>query len=234
MTTDLVVTTYNRLETLKMTLEYIWERTSTPYRLIVVDDCSTEDTKEYLRELEAVGKVDWIYLRDQKVGMHHYLDDMLDITSSDPIVFTDDDILCPLVEPDWLSQGLKAMQDFPNYGLIALNNPYENWAKRRALKQPGKVVTTIHAVGGTFAFVRREILKACVGPDKVCHGNSPMLSLSWRIWMTSCWKVGYLSEVYCQHNQGVSARTGQDSSSRLAKVPPMDLLTLEPSERYRR
>ena len=131
------------------------------------------------------------------------------------------------------AQGLKAMRDFPEYGEIALNNSYENWGNRRVFKQPGEVVTGIHAVGGTFAFIRRKILEDCVGPNKLCYGKSPMLTLGWRIWMTAHWKVGYLSEVYCKHNQTISTRTGRNSARRLARVPT-NPITFEPSERYRR
>ena len=47
MVTDIVVITYNRLDTLKKTLRYILERT-TPgtYRLTVIDDDTLEPKEE--------------------------------------------------------------------------------------------------------------------------------------------------------------------------------------------
>jgi len=53
MVTDIVVITYNRLDTLKKTLRYILERT-TPgtYRLTVIDDVSKDETLEPKEELQ--------------------------------------------------------------------------------------------------------------------------------------------------------------------------------------
>jgi len=232
MKPDIVVTTFNRLETLKKTLQYIWERTTTQYRLIVIDDFSTDGTQEYLKDLLAVGKVEDIHLRPKTRGIQRYLEDHLKMTTSDPIVFTDNDILCPKLQPDWLSRGLAAMKNHPEVGIMALNNPYENWANRRLWREPAGEVTYIHKVGGTFVFARREVLHDCVGPVK---SKSPMLTLSKKVLAHPVgWKVAYLSEVYCQHNQGMSTRTGRDSTKRLAKVPSLNPDTLEPSARYRR
>ena len=236
MVTDIVVTTFNRIETLKKTLQYIWDRTNTPYRLTIIDDFSEDGTQEYLRELLATGKVAAIHLHPERRGIEFYLEDHLQLTTSDPIISVDDDILCPELKPDWLAQGLQAMKHHPELGVVALNNPYENWSNRRPWKKPaGKHVTYIHAVGGTFAFMRREILQDCVGPDKPVLNKSPMLTLGQRVWAhPRGFKVGYLTNVYCQHNQGMSTRTGRDSTSRLAKVPPMNPNTLEPEEKYKR
>ena len=235
MITDIVVTTFNRLATLQKTLQYIWERTNTPYRLTIIDDCSRDGTQKYLQKLLAAGKVDALHLHPKRRGIRHYLEDHLQLTTSDPIVSVDDDILCPKLKPDWLSRGLKAMKNHPELGVMALNNPYENWANRRPWRQPAGEVTYIHAVGGTFAFIRREILHDCVGPDKPVVNKSPMLTLARRALVhPKGFKVAYLTKVYCKHNQGRSTRTGRDSTSRLAKVPSLNPDTLEPSERYRR
>ena len=235
MVTDIVVTTFNRIDTLQKTLRYIWDRTTTPYRLTIIDDCSSDGTQQYLHKLHTMGKVAAIHLRPERTGIKRYLEEHLQLTTSDPLISVDDDILCPQLKPDWLSQGLRIMKHHPELGVMALNNPYENWSNRRPWKTPAGEVTYIHAVGGTFAFMRRKILRDCVGADKPVLSKSPMLTLCQRVWAhPKAFKVGYLTNVYCQHNQGMSTRTGRDSSSRLAKVPPMNPNTLEPAKRYRR
>ena len=237
MVFDIVLTTFSRIDTLKKTLRYIWDRTSTPYRLTVIDDCTRIDgTQEYLKKLLAAGKLHAIHLRPKRTGIRHYLEQHLQLTTSDPLISVDDDILCPKLKPDWLYQGLQVMKHHPELGVVALNNPYENWSNRRPWKKPvGKYLTYIHAVGGTFAFIRREILRDCVGSDKPVLNKSPMLTLSQRVWAhPKGFKVGYLSEVYCQHNQGMSTRTRRDSTKRLSRVLPMNPNSLEPAEKFRR
>ena len=208
MVFDIVLTTFNRIETLKKTLRYIWDRTTTPYRLTIIDDCSSDGTQQYLHKLFASGKVAAIHLRPKRTGIRHYLEEHLQLTTSDPLISVDDDILCPKLKPDWLYQGLQVMKHHPELGVVALNNPYDNWSNRRPWKEPAGEVTYIHAVGGTFAFIRREILRDCVSADKPVLSKSPMLTLGQRVWAhPKGFKVAYLTNVYCQHNQGRSTRT---------------------------
>ena len=200
-----------------------------------MDDCSKLDrTQDIIRYLEKRGSIYKAVCRPKKLGCHRYFDGMLELTESDPIVFTDDDILCPKLDPDWLSLGLKAMETHPKFGLIALNNPEANLARGRCLKQyVDEDVTLIQAVGGTFGFIRRSVLKDCAGEHLLAFKNIPAQSLCYRIWMhEKNWKIGYLTNVYCQHNQAVSVRARNFISNQY-KLEPIDELTLEPKEELR-
>ena len=49
---DILMTTYNRVEFLKKTLDSLFQKTrDISYRLFIVDDCSTDETPEYLSKL---------------------------------------------------------------------------------------------------------------------------------------------------------------------------------------
>lgn len=228
MATDIVVTTCGRLPLLKRTLEYIWDRTTTSYRLHVIDDASSNAA--YLKRLRRQGKVASIRLHTERVGIPAHLRAISRITASDPVVFTDDDILCPLVEPDWLAQGLEAMRRFPKLGLLALNNPQCNTDGKRGQTIPGKLVTLCRNVPGSFVFVRRAVLASCQPMDGTQSPVKAMCHLAAR----RGWRVGYLTHVYCQHIGAKSVRTGKDFSGLLELVPPVDGDTLEPSEEFRR
>jgi len=155
---DIVVTTCDRLSYLRKTLRNIRGHTSTPYRLTIVDDASTDGTVEYLRGEAVTGPIDniilrsgWVdnvILRPTRVGPGVYLQDMLYLTTSDPIVVTDDDVLCPKLEPDWLAQGLQALKDHPELGVLALNNPQCNVRQSRHIQSRGPQVTTCKFLGG--------------------------------------------------------------------------------------
>lgn len=56
----IVMITYNRLAYTKRTLRYLWDTVKVPYHLIIVDNNSTDDTKEYLKTLEGRNKVDLV------------------------------------------------------------------------------------------------------------------------------------------------------------------------------
>ena len=51
MITSLMMTTYNRLNLTKQTLDSLWDTINSDFRLIIVDDCSSDGTKEYLKSL---------------------------------------------------------------------------------------------------------------------------------------------------------------------------------------
>ena len=234
---DLVVTTCDRLNHLKWTLKYIKERTTTPYRLTIVDDASIDGTVEYLRGDTVQGPVDnlilrsgWVdqvILRPTRVGPGAYLRDMLYITTTDPIVVTDDDILCPRLEPDWLAQGLQALKDHPELAVIALNNPQCNVRHSRHVQLRGPQVTTCKFLGGTFLFIRRRALEGYVPAT-----NSRLGPI--KTWLRTLSEPrGYLTNVYCQHIGMESVRTSDDLSVIYHDALPRNGSTLEPIAKYR-
>jgi len=229
MTTDIVVTTCERLECLTQTLDYIRERTTTPYRLHVIDDASTEGNADYVRRLLDEGRVASVLLRSKRAGISASLRAIGGMTTSDPVVFTDDDILCPRLERDWLAQGLEAMKRFPELGLLALNNPQCNPGGKRGETTPGLPVTLCRNVPGSFVFARRAVLATCCPPDAV---QSPVKELC-DLATAREWQVGYLTRVYCQHVGARSVRTGKNLVNLLELVPPIDDDTLEPAEEFR-
>ena len=227
--TDLVVMTRNRLPLLKRTLSYILERTVTPYRLRVIDDASTEGNAEYLRALHAEGKLASVAIHSRRVGIPAHLRALSAITASDPVVFTDDDVLCPLLSPDWLAQGLAAMRNHPRLGIMALNSPHCNVGGKRGRKEQAGAVTYCRNVPGTFVFVRRAVLERCAPDDGIA---SPVKEMC----LTAAqrgWRVGYLTDVYCQHIGVVSARNQKNLSKELTLVLPSDPFTLEPPDAYK-
>lgn len=227
--TDIVVTTCERLGLLKQTLAYIWERTETPYRLQVIDDASTEGNIPYLRSLQAEGKIARARIHTRRVGISSHLRSLVKITQSDPVVFTDDDILCPKLEPDWLARGLAAMKQYADLGLLALNTPGCNVRHSRGDTRAEGEVTFCRNVPGSFCFARRAVLATCAPPD---GAPSPVK------WMckeatAAGWRVAYLTHVYAQHIGPTSMRSGRNWGRDLELVLPVDPDTLAPPEEYR-
>ena len=220
---DIVVTTCDRLPYLRKTLAYIVERTITSYRLTVIDDASTDGTVEYLKDPRNHWMMSQYRLNPTSGGPVDYLKHMLRLTASDPIVVTDDDVLCPKLEPDWLAQGLKALKDHPELAVIALNNPACNVRKSRKIQSRGPQVTTCTILGGTFLFIRRRALEGYVPSETSRLG--PI-----KTWLRTLSEPrGYLTNVYCQHIGMQSVRTEDTYKG----VIPMNLDTLEPIAKYR-
>lgn len=227
--TDLVVTTCNRLPLLKRTLQHIWERTGSPYRLHLLDDASDAPTVEYLRRLKHEGRIDSVYFGKRPVGIPGQLARIVRVTNTDPVVFTDDDVLCPKLTPDWLARGLAAMARHPQVGLLALNGPQCNIDGKRGEIVPRGEITLCRNIPGWFAFARRKVLETCLPDDGV---YSPVKQMCKRA-KEAGWEVAYLTEVYCQHIGARSVRNRKDLQPELDMVLPVDPDTLVPPKEFR-
>jgi hypothetical protein len=230
MITDIVLCTRNRLPLLKRTLTYLFERTTSQFRLHVIDDASTEGNVPYLRSLLQAGMIAGLTTRprSEPIGANWNAAALLAV--SDVLVFTDDDILCPALEPDWLSRGLAAMARYRKLGLLALHLPT---APAKAIRQEGPL-TLCDRVGAHLAFIRRDLMRSIVIPPvggslggiKI-RADSTSLDRAWSGEVSAKgWSVAYLTGVYCQHIGAVSARNGQDLRSRDVVLINAD--TLEP------
>lgn len=101
---DVLITTYNRLQFLKRTLESLLESNlGFHYRIHVIDDSSTDGTKEYLSEL-AKGPLDSVILSDERKGVVHNFNQLWDILILDDrypfLCYLQDDMIA--TKKDWL------------------------------------------------------------------------------------------------------------------------------------
>jgi len=227
--TDIVMTTRNRLPCLKQTLEYLFERTRSPYVLHVVDDASDEGNVEYLLELWRLGKIESLLLRNERHGLVPNLNAGAALTHSDPFVSTDDDVLCPDVEPDWLARGLAAMKRRPKLAVLALNHP----GAHRPNQERDREVVYCKWVGGTFAFLRRELACGCPLPHhRRDFGGTPTILRCEKAYEQG-WRVGFLLDTFCHHIGEVSmVHPGDKYHGKL--IEPLDWKTFRAAEEYLR
>jgi glycosyltransferase involved in cell wall biosynthesis len=222
--TDIVLCTKNRLPLLMRTLDYLLQRTTAPFRLHAIDDASTEGNEAYLRGLLVAGRIASLVTREYSVPIGENWNAAARLASTDVLVFTDDDVLCPALDPDWLSRGLAAMDQHRQVGLLALHDPS---APIRAIRQE-REITICDRVGAHLAFIRRDLMRRIVIPPvggslegiDIC-ADSRKLDRAWsRAVQSAGYEVGYLTDVYCQHIGLLSVRNGQDLSGRV--VGPVD------------
>jgi len=224
---DIVIGTHNRLEMLRRTIECIQERTTTPYRLSIIDDASTDGTADYVKSLGLS-----LHRREKRGGMHQNLIDVAKVSKSDPVIYTDDDALCPHLDPDWLQQLLEAMATRPRLMMLGLNNPGDNkTGSRHPYSDDGEVVYSAY-VSGHFLAMRRALLEktAQLFTDRKSR-KSPNKTQAKYVHAIGG-KVGYLKGVYTWHYCPDSIRVPGKNWTRLM-IEPVDLVTLEPPEEYR-
>ena len=109
---DILILSYNRLDYLVTTIESIRNRTTHPYRLIVTDNASDNETIETLRSMRDANKIDILVENPSNLFMDgwHY---GLNHVQSSLFCITDPDIEVPHLEPCWLSQMINCFDMFP-------------------------------------------------------------------------------------------------------------------------
>ena len=236
--TDIVLSTKNRLPLLMRTMDYIFERTTSPYRLHVIDDASTEGNVEYLKRLRTEGRLARLILHQKSKEMGANWNEAAKIAKSKIIVYTEDDVLCPKLDPDWLARGLATMAKYPQMGMLALNAP----TGRQSLRDKKRVgpITICNKVGFTLTFVRLAQMKQIIIPHSGGKLEGIVLGKHGIHIINACAKsmrvrgfeVGYLTDVYCQHIGAISERTGKNLRARL--IEPVDADTLQPPPDWRK
>jgi len=117
---DIVLVTFQRLNFLKYTIAKIYERTKYPYRLIVVDNGSTDGTQEWIKNAKVNGFIqEHVFLPDNK-GLAYGLTEGFKRVKSDFFITTQDDIVPPDLNPCWLERMLHLAEKYPDYGGLAM------------------------------------------------------------------------------------------------------------------
>ncbi|MEA4811366.1 MAG: glycosyltransferase family 2 protein [Anaerolineaceae bacterium] len=105
----------NLLEVLKVCLTSIWENTDLPYDLLVFDNGSCKEVREYLSQLQFEGKIQYLILSEKNLGKGGAWNIILDGAPGDIIAYSDNDCY---FYPGWLSNSLKVLENFPNVGMV--------------------------------------------------------------------------------------------------------------------
>lgn len=118
---DIVIVTFNRLEFLKKTIDAIIDNTRYPYRIIVVDNNSSDGTCKWLVLAKGVGLISEYLLLEENVGLAAGLSEGFKLVKSEYFIATQDDLLPPKSEPCWLERMVVLFKkNEKEYGGIAM------------------------------------------------------------------------------------------------------------------
>ncbi len=105
-----------RLDTLKLCLASILKHTDLPYDLLVFDNASCVEVKDYLRQLLDEGAVRFVVTASENVGKLGALRLIAGTAPGEVIAYTDDDAL---FYPGWLGAHLRLFDGFPRVGMVS-------------------------------------------------------------------------------------------------------------------
>ena len=88
---SVLIPVYNELDTIELILD---EVRSTPFQkeIVVVDDCSTDGTRELLQQLAAAGRIDRLHLQPVNLGKGAAIRQAMALSSGDVVIVQDADL----------------------------------------------------------------------------------------------------------------------------------------------
>jgi glycosyltransferase involved in cell wall biosynthesis len=126
------------LDVLKLCLDSILQNTDLPYDLLVFDNASCPEVRQYLRELHEQGKIQFLWLSDKNIGKAGAWNILFGGAPGEIIAYADSDVY---FYPGWLSALVRVLETFPEIGMVTgmpLWSPLEysdhtvRWAKEQA------------------------------------------------------------------------------------------------------
>ena len=159
---DIILVTYQRVYFLKRVIDEIDKRTRYPNRIFVVDNHSTDGTKEYLKSQKKVGKIYEHIFLPENMGLPMAFNEGFkkigqEKTCSDIFVTTQDDLIPPDLKPCWLERLIHLFNKYyPEYGSICMRIQR---TARLEIDENKELIDTRKSMPAVFRIQKRSDLK---------------------------------------------------------------------------
>jgi cellulose synthase/poly-beta-1,6-N-acetylglucosamine synthase-like glycosyltransferase len=171
---DICVITYNRLEYLKNCVWSILASTGIKYRLIVIDDNSSDGTSEWLNHMKDLGKIDDVIINEKNIGSPNTINKAVRFSKSNLIAIISDDIW---VHRGWDISCIDVFKKYEDCGMVSFwNYP----VSKNHLKVTNSLYK-IQSIGVAALMLNRELFDLVGGYE-----------------LPSDLKMGYFSKIFCK------------------------------------
>ena len=201
---DIMMVSFQRLAFTQKSIAALAEKTRTPFRLIVIDNGSTDGSQEWLREAYLEGLVHELVCGDENLGVHWAKNAGLALIESEPYyIDTDNDIICPNLKPDWISRLLKLMADHPEFESISLRpqvfvGGIPNWSEEHEIVE-------VPWAGAVLRAMRTKVVREAGGwADVIRQGRNGEERWIAEKLKHLGYKVGFARDLYAFHQFGIN------------------------------
>lgn len=134
------------LDVLKACLGSLWENTDLPFDLLVFDNASCPEVRQYLLDQHEAGKIQHLMLSEKNLGKGGAWNMILAGAPGEVIAYTDNDCY---FHKGWLGTSMKLLETFPKVGMVTAR-PFrtkpeyytatETWGEREAQVERGQLI----------------------------------------------------------------------------------------------
>ena len=135
-----------KIDVLKVSLESMRQDAGLPFDLMIFDNGSCEEVRNFLIQEKEEGRIQYLVLSEKNMGKGGAWNVMLAGAPGEIIAYTDADVL---FSPNWLSRSVELLETFPNVGMVTAR-PYRTspelytstleWAKKNADLDEGQFI----------------------------------------------------------------------------------------------
>ncbi|HEY2981407.1 MAG TPA: glycosyltransferase family 2 protein [Anaerolineales bacterium] len=134
------------LDVLKVCLDSLRADAGLPFDLLVFDNGSGPEVREYLLAEKEAGRIQYLILSEKNMGKGGAWNVILAGAPGEIIAYTDSDVL---FSPNWLKRSVEIIETFPNVGMVTarpFRTPpefYEStlqWARQNAQLEEGQFI----------------------------------------------------------------------------------------------
>ena len=192
-TIDIFITSYLRPQYTGETLRYLRERTKYPYRTFLIDNGGN---------YQFVDQVGYYVGMSKNVGIHCAWNVALAMAESDYFITSDNDIYVPDLEPDWLTQLVRFMDENLEYGAISLH-PHVFIGAAGIDPNDPEDVKERNMCGAVMRIMRTEAVRKAGGWENKINPqrNHEERTICSRL-QTAGYKVGITSRIRAYHPFG--------------------------------
>ena len=134
------------LDVLKVSLESMRKDAGLPFDLMVFDNGSCAEVRDFLIQEKEEGRIQYLILSEKNMGKGGAWNVMLTGAPGEIIAYTDADVL---FSPNWLSRSVELLETFPNVGMVTAR-PFrtspefytstQEWARKNATLEEGQFI----------------------------------------------------------------------------------------------
>jgi glycosyltransferase involved in cell wall biosynthesis len=134
------------LEVLKVSLDSLRREAGLPFDLLVFDNGSCPEARDYLIQEKEAGRIQYLILSEKNVGKGGAWNVILAGAPGEIIAYADSDVL---FSPNWLARSVEILETFPNVGMVTAR-PFRTppefysatlaWARQNATLEDGQFI----------------------------------------------------------------------------------------------
>lgn len=229
---SVVIPLYNKEKSIASTLHSVYEQTYTDYEVVIVNDGSTDNSANVVKDFIAHIDDRWTLINQKNAGVSAARNSGILAAKGEYVAFLDAD---DLWAPDFLETFAALTQDYPNAGLYCVgysaitNNQYKRGElpiveeKKRIRGRIDNPWTNKYDVfaGSSNGGSRECLIRVGLFDTRMTHGED--LDLFWRLILDS----GLVCDSKC------CAFYRMDAENRaMHRVPPLDKLIVNYVDKY--